>query len=508
MHKYIYLFIILFIYPLLGDDSASCYSIQLQSSKEKILQISKFPAECQAMEIASYNAIRCGCYSSATDAKTSLEHYKTKYPKAILVQTYKYRFIPNKETKIEKEKEWSSLASLLYQEITFANSSQAFNEQKYFQTSMKQEFLQNQTKREKLLSKESNFYGLSLQGKYEQYLNQNYRFREYTDYEYDLKLQFDLFKGGYFGHKKENVIKTKKEQIRYIQNLSNILKNNYDEQLLMINAVVSELNYKYFFRLQTLYKEALQHKMNDYSTSLSTQNEVEELQQILNRFTKSAEIYKAHQNTAIHQETYQLLTRIEHLKLQEYDTILKYAKENNVDIQLQKAHLSLLDEAPSYSDEIKINLYGHRRVVDEMGWYNTLGVEAKLPLDFTSHEKAKVVALEQVSSAITQKSYDNITASKLLQLFQNFSDIQKLIAIDRDDIIFLQRRVKRYEIIEKNTIPNLNYKPEDKILQLSQNIIELEFQIAIKRVELFKTLCNIAYLSNTSDSSYLIKGLK
>ena len=518
INKYTPLLLILFTLPLFSDDLSTCYSVQLRSSPKLLSLTPDLPQECKEMGIGSYSTLRCGCYTSAINAKKSLAHYKTKYPKAILVETYRYRFMQNKKPqtdkivsikeKKEQTRDWSILTKLFAKGLSFSNLQATQNAPTYLQQDMKQELLKNKTDKEQLLLEQSNFYGLSLQGKYEQYLNQNYRFREYTDYEYDLKLQFDIFKDGYFEHKKQNRLTNKREHIAYIQNLSNVLKNNYDEQLLIVNAVSSKLNYDYFLRLQKLYEEALKHRMKDYDNSLSTQNEIEELQQMLNRFKKSAKIYQEHQNITVPKEVYQLLTKIENIKLQNPKNILKYAKANNPDIQLQKARLSLLDETPSYSDEVKVNVYAYRRMVDEMGWYNTLGVEAKLPLDFSAHERKKVLELEQISSKITQESCDNITKSKLLSLFQNFSDLQELIKIDKDDISFLKRRIKRYEIIQKNTIPNLNYNPEDKILQLSQDMIDLQLNIATKRVELFKIISNIAYLSNASDTSYLIKGLK
>jgi hypothetical protein len=515
--KYISVLLVIFTSPLFALDSLTCYSVQLRSAPKTLSLPSTLPRECKEMTIGSYTTLRCGCYTSAKMAKTKLMHYKENYPKAILVETYKYRFIKEEEAlkkSIPKKRannqvrDWSILTTLFTNEHSFRALPSTTENKDSIQKGMKQELLKNRENKQQLLSEQSNFYGLSLQGKYEQYLNQNYRFREYTDYEYDLKLQFDIFKDGYFEHKKENAIVEKKEQIAYLQNLSNLLKNNYAEQLLILNAVTAHINYDYFSKLKKLYEEALKHRMKDYNNSLSTQSDIEELQQMLNRFKKSANIYKKHQNSTVPNDVYELLSNIEKIKLQDFKTITTYAKENNPDVQLQKARLSLLDETPSYSDEVKVNVYAHRRMVDEMGWYNTLGVEAKLPLDFSAHERKKVLELEQLSSKITQKSCESITQSKLLSLFENFTDMQQLITIDKDDISFLQRRVKRYEIIQQNTIPNLDYNPEDKILKLSQDILDLQLNIDTKKVALFKILTNIAFLSNTSDISHLIKGLQ
>ena len=513
MHKYFSFLIFLIAYPLLGNDLSSCYSVQLKSVsrlKQLTLQV---PDGCQEMQISSYATWRCGCFETARQAKKSLLNYKHKYPNAILVQTYKYRFANShtltqatapKTKELTSKNDWNISTKLFNENLSFYSNS--LKQTDYLQNNFYADIQKNQKNIQNTLENQSDFYGLSLQGKYEQYLNQNYRFREYTDYEYDLKLQFDLFKNGYFEHKKANNIALKQEKIAYLQTFSYVLKNNYDEQLLIANAALQAINIKYYTQLTALYKEALKHRKSSYINALSTQDELEALEQKYNRYNKTARIYAQHKKLPLPNKALVLLGKIGQFKLQNSENILKLAKKNNPNTALQKARFSLLNESPSYSDNVKLSLYVHRRVVDEMGWYNTVGVEGKLPLDFTSNEEQKVAKLEQHSNVLAQNSFENIVQNKLTQLIQNFSDLQQLIVIDKDDIHYFQKRVERYKTIQNNTIPNLNYNPEDKIISLSQQLIDLKYQIALKKIELFKTLGNIAYLSNTPDISLLIKG--
>ena len=513
MHKYFYFFIFFIAYPLLGSDLSSCYSVQLKSASQLKQATLQVPQGCQEMQISSYATWRCGCFETATQAKKSLSNYKHSYPDAILVRTYKYRFSKShtltqatapKIKELTIKNDWNLTTRLFNGNFSFYSNS--LKKTDYLQNNFYTDIQQNQKNVQNTLANQSNFYGLSLQGKYEQYLNQDYRFREYTDYAYDLKLQFDLFKGGYFEHKKANGIAQKQEKVAYLQTFSYVLKNHYDEQLLIANAALQTINTKYYAQLTSLYKKALKHRKNSYINALSTKDEIEALEQRYNHYKKTAKIYAQHKKLHLPKEAVVLLRKIGHFQLQNSETILKIAKENNPNTALQKARFSLLNESPSYSDNVEVSLYAHRRVVDEMGWYNTIGIEGKLPLDFTSNEEQKVAQLEQHSNALAQKSFENIVQNKLIQLIQNFSDLQQLIAIDKDDIRFLQKRIERYKSIQNNTIPNLNYNPEDKIISLSQQLIDLKYQIALKKIELFKTLGNIAYLSNTPDISLLIKG--
>ena len=521
MRRLFSFFTLFFMYPLTGTDLPTCYSIQLQSAKGLHTNSGHTAQECQEMQIDTYVAKRCGCYESLEKAKQDLLRYQQTYPNAILVRTYTYRFqkrpsqtqtlsykLKANTTTVNTtplvDDDWSITNKFVDQNFSFDTNS--LLQSNYLQERFHTKIQNNQKEIQNTFGNSFNLYGLSLQGKYEQYLNQDYRFREYTDYEYDLKLEFDLFKDGYFEHKKANSIAQKQEKIEYLQTFSYVLKNHYDEQLLIANAALQATNIKYYKALTALYKEALKHRKNSYINALSTQDELEVLQQQYNRYNKTSKIYAQHKRLFLPKEAALLLSKIERLHLQNSETILNLSQTNNPDRALQKARVSLLNEMPSYSDNVELGLYAHRRVVDEMGWYNTVGIEGKLPLDFTSAEEKKVAKLEQHSHLLAQKSFENIVQNKLIQLIQNFSDLQQLIAIDRDEIHFLHKRIERYKTIENNAIPNLNYNPEDKIINLSAQLIDLKYQIALKKIELFKTLGNIAYLSNTPDISLLIKG--
>jgi hypothetical protein len=510
MIKY-YLLILLAVLPLQSEELPTCYSVQLQTDLKLYNPSFRLPKQCQIMRINGYVVYRCGCYETRKEAQKSLKYHKKNYPNALLVKTYKYRFHKNTAKKSflpnTHHRRWENLNLVLNKNITFNNSKTSLNNENTREIQSYDKLQKNQTSLQDNRKNISNFYGLSLQGKYEQYINQDYRFREYTDYDYDLKLQFDIFKDGFFQHKRENTIQKEQENITYIQNLSKILKNNYAQQLLLLDAITRRTNFNYYNQLASLYKVALKYRKQSYQHDLSTVNDIDTLKQMQNRFKKSAQIYKTHTNTEIPKYFYKFLQDIEHLKLKSTTEILSLAKKNNSDIMLEKARAKLItNSVPAYSDNLQLNLYAHRRVVDEMGWYNTLGIEGKIPLDFSSHEEQKVAKLQERSNAITQESFTKVIQNQLLQLIQNFSDIQQLIKIDRDDIIYLQRRVKRYERIEQNMIPNLNYNPQDKIVQFSYELINLKYKTALKKIELVKIIGNIAYLSNTPELSHIIKG--
>ncbi|WP_434638011.1 hypothetical protein MLC35_04390 [Sulfurimonas sp. NW7] len=101
------LFLLLFCISILyakSDDT--CYSVQLTSFKFKKnstydFAAHNYPKTCRLISFSNINSVRCGCYEKYRDARAALKKLSKKYPKPIIVNTYKYRF-QKKVEKVEK----------------------------------------------------------------------------------------------------------------------------------------------------------------------------------------------------------------------------------------------------------------------------------------------------------------------------------------------------------------------------------------------------------------------
>jgi len=85
----------------------TCYSLQLTSFKFKKNSTYDFakqnyPASCRLISFSNINSVRCGCFEKYADAREALKKLAKKYPKPLIVTTYKYRFL-KKAVKIAKK---------------------------------------------------------------------------------------------------------------------------------------------------------------------------------------------------------------------------------------------------------------------------------------------------------------------------------------------------------------------------------------------------------------------
>ncbi|MEA1920864.1 MAG: hypothetical protein U9N52_13570 [Campylobacterota bacterium] len=518
----------LFVTSLWGVD---CYSIQIKSVLTKSIKNNNLTFKdnsCRLFEIGKYSTLRCGCYSNMDRARKGLALYQGIYHDAFIA---KKRFYPlesiqkdanisllsqntnniidkNKikilKSKVEKPKK-DKVKKIKWNEVVL-NKSADFNLTN--QNKLETQLLQNYDTQKKLISESSDFYGLNLHGKYAQYIEQNYLMREYTDYEYEIKAKFELFDNGYFAQKTKKEKQFEFSQLNYFNDLSKMQQNHYLTRVLKIDMLKSEANREYYLKLSRLYAVAIESKQENLTKSLITRYELVGLEQMHNRFKLASEIYENDSAVSIENEYYSLLKIVDFLQLKDIKKIIQITKKSNPDMQLQNAKMKYVNIDESYLDTISMNIFVHRRVVDEMGWYHTVGLEGNIPINFSADYEHKLRQLKEQSYAINQKSIEEMLESKLDSLYNSFSMIQKHININKHDINYTEMIIEDFEKIKANIVPNLNINIDDKILTSQKEIVDYKFKILLQKIELIKILNDIAYISNVSNITSLIKEME
>lgn len=114
----IFLLLIL-VYSLYAKES--CYTVQLlsqpnsDSNRNSLLEKS-FDDSCKMMEIGKSLTVRCGCFTTVKEAKTTLPNFKEEYQDAYVTSTYKSRFgesVPEKEAVIKVTSESTAEAEII-----------------------------------------------------------------------------------------------------------------------------------------------------------------------------------------------------------------------------------------------------------------------------------------------------------------------------------------------------------------------------------------------------------
>jgi len=161
--------------PLLSLYADTCYSDELWSVKAENFIPVDTEKECQNLHIGSYIANRCGCFKDFTKAKEKLQKYKLLYPNAYVTKTRKERFQTLTISKPIVKEVKEDVAKSVDINTTFrfkAIQNDTKNPLETFEDTQK--LAQSNANLNTAFNENSAFYGLSLEGKYEQYLNQDY----------------------------------------------------------------------------------------------------------------------------------------------------------------------------------------------------------------------------------------------------------------------------------------------------------------------------------------------
>ncbi len=495
----------------------SCNSVALWSVSKKLNKVSpviSYDKECEIFEISSQITQRCGCFDSISEAKELLKKYIDKFPTAYITPTLKSRFDTKAKQSTVHIKKTPEKKQIISKPIIVQKEQKSKFVSKKFtlktlqvedNNSIKTALMNNKKLMNNYIKNESDFYGLSLYGNYGQYFNQDYLDRKYTDFESKIQLKFELFKNGYFEHKKDKNFRVKQLEFNYFKDLSLVQNGRFLDTLLILEELNNKINTHYYTQLANLYSNIIDIKQKALKNSLITSYDFDLLEHSKARYTRMALIYTKKESINFSDKFYKIFQNVEYIQLIDLDKIISYTKKYNPDLNLQKAQISLLDTELSYTDRVKMNLYVNYREVDELGTYNTLGIEANLPIDFSTQELSKYTKLQKNSKKITIKSLENSIVAKIKKAYVEFGNLQNFIDLDKDEIYFFNQRIKKFEVIKKNTIPNLNFDPDEKILLNQKKILDLKYDILLKRMKLYKILNEITYISNMSDIKNIIK---
>jgi len=453
------LWLLLFLTVLPSLLSANqCYTIQIWSQKTALLQSGeKMQQGCSQHRRGEYTTCQCGCFATQNDASRALLLYRKTYPSAYM-----------KKVSIKK----TSLTSYL--------GFQTKQKQGDYRQALNENFLQTENEMETF----TGLHGLALEGKYEEYTHQQYAtkddeayaVRNYVDYQYYIKLNFSLFKDGFFEYEKLHRKAKQRNRIFFLNNLSSLLTHTRSEANLFVKQLNNRINYHYYLSLAKLYGERMQQSEKKYRNGMMENYKYTLLRQIYRRYKHYTAIYKKHKKLDMTQERYRLLKMVDHLHLRSMKSILAYAIQHSSNMRLVKAKNALLGESKNYFDTIEVDLYAKQNRIDEIGSFDTMGIEVKLPLARPGVEEERVNRLKQHANTIVAKSFRKNMENKIADLYVTFNDMQQLIDVDREDMCFYRARIEMFQ------------KVKEKM-----------------KAKLIAILYEMAYLSNAQNLSKLIR---
>jgi len=360
----------------------------------------------------------------------------------------------------------------------------------------------------------NSLYGLEIEGKYEEYSNRNfvtddnqeYATRDYVDYQYSLKLNLALFKDGLYESYTKYQIASKKDKVFESMEIHTLLGSRRSKIALFLRELQAEVNYRYYDALHDLYKEQMHYFKDSYDNRVLEHYKYSRLKMKAVRYQKYADIYRTHQKIPITHELYELLKTIDRVTLMPLDKLLKYAQRHSTLLNLKEAKMKMLNVDKSYLDRLELDLYAKRSATDEIGKYDAIGLELKLPLTMERSQEDRIDRLKAKSEkTLLEESKRNLML-KLRTLYSNFKDIQKMIDVDKDEMSFYGEQINDFEELQRGISRGITIDPNMEILLTKDKILKNKYHILQKRIKLIALLYEMIYSANIVSYSKLVEG--
>jgi len=362
----------------------------------------------------------------------------------------------------------------------------------------------NNTKYLDILHDKDPFLGLYIGGKYENYVAEDYIFRQNVDYEYRLKLRWEIFNDGYFESKKNIERKVNETEIQYLQLLSNMTDINYDDKLFDIQGITLEVRYKYYLLITRAYEELLVKREQQLREGFTTIDDVYHVRERLENFRMLKEMTKAQVRQKVDRKLFLFLNSIECVELVEKAWLKSYIKEHSTQLQLQDRFIQRSEFFPEFSDKLKVNLFTEHRKVDTIGWYDTAGIQVDIPIDWND-ERRDIIKLEQANYKVQKRAMEKKIDQGTDSLYYQFDYQQKQLKILKNSLKYLYQREEQLNDINQKVIQGFKEDPSRASDLVKIKIIDKKYEILMKRIGVYEILLRLYHLSNADNIKFLIK---
>jgi len=367
-----------------------------------------------------------------------------------------------------------------------------------------QKILANQEKYEDILNAQLPFYGLYLSASHLRYISKDYLYLQGVEYASDVMLRWEIFKDGYMASKKNIEQKTNERQIEYLQMLFDMSASALDEQLFHLEGYRSELNHRYYKKLAQMYEKLLKKRNQQLINGFTTLADVEHLQERLDNARRFEVMYANVHTQKIPQKIYMLLNKIECFHLIDEKELTAMAIQKSLEIKIRDRFEKRADFFPSYSDNIKLNLYVEHKSVHRIGNYQAVGIHADIPLDFKKN-RAELIRLNKSNYTLQKEAIKLRIKQKVSSLYTQYAFALATLKNEQNSLLYRHKREAELEHIEENIILDFKQDPEREHELLKIEVLSLKNKIIMQRFELYRILLQLYALSGADSMQEIIQ---
>ncbi len=332
------------------------------------------------------------------------------------------------------------------------------------------------------------FNGLFLKGSSAKNFDQDKR-------DYNVRLEWNLFDGGYMEAKKDAQKKMLEFNLEYEEIIDDIAKANLELSLYKMSAISNFINYHFLKLQEALLFKTFKKDRKKFKSSLITATKFYKSKKAYEQISHKASYYGALEKELYDYKLKPFISEIENIKIVDKNSLLKESFYNSFALKRNKNKIKKSYITKEWGDRFKANIYVENRKYFFLEESDTIaGIGVQIPLDFyaSKNEPQKV---EIRANRLNRKVIKNLISKNIEEIYYKVGFYKANIKTLKSDIAFFQKEIKALKIKSKYPLSNGRVNLNDELGKLELLLSQHRQNIWLYRTEILKLLLQMQNIS-------------
>ena len=316
-----------------------------------------------------------------------------------------------------------------------------------------------------------------------------------NDPAYDIRLEFDIFKEGYYANKKKNDKNRIENKINFYRTMQHIEVLKKDQELLKTKRYENSINVSSLLLKLRIAEISLKQADEKLASGVITNFEFEDYKLRVQKIKDELLLFRNMRLLKVPNNLWILLNDIENTRLVGEARLLQKLQEESIDLKLTNA----LEERPlkgdEWTDKLKLNVYAGVRKMYLAQEQTLIGVEAKIPLsNYSQTRELKYIQNKIMSEHVTLQSQQS--EEKMRDAVASFKYKQQRLKTYAYELSNIKKHLGDLQTMQNSSYESISVEAQR---QVTDRFLEIYTKIQIERISTYKELVNIMYIIHAND---------
>jgi len=313
--------------------------------------------------------------------------------------------------------------------------------------------------------------------------------------DYNLRLEWDIFSGGYLESKKYLQKSLLQKDIEYEKIMDEYRLANLELSLYKMEAISNFINYYFLKEQEQIAIQMLQRSKKKYDASLITVHEFFSRKKAYDRVKQTIYYYEAIEKEQYDIRLKSLISNIEHINIAKMQSLVSYAYSNSFELKNTKNKIAMSTIQEDWKDKVKTNIYVENKKFLYLNDSDTIaGVQVQVPLDFKLKED-KRQEIETDINELKNSSLRKLIARNIANIYKKIEYHKNHIQTLKGDISFFKKEMKSLKLKSKYPLQQQKKDAIDEITLTKLSMSKLNQEIWQERTEILKLFIKLQNIS-------------